>query len=185
MQETGDINTSGNVIDWLSGYMRYVLDNNNFVNSLQNELEQVESYISIQNTRFSFNIVLIQNISPEVLFCAVPKMLFLTFVENTYKYARDGLSNVYLYINVRSVENRLEIQITDSGPGYPEEVIESVNEGKTIDGNGERIGLINIFERMKILYDGNVEYLIGNHKGHASAVITIPKIDIDAWKNRT
>ena len=58
----------------------------------------------------------------------------------------------------------LKLCISDSGPGFPETMLEELNASGTVsaDTRGEHIGIHNVLSRMKLLYGTAYGYHFAN-----------------------
>jgi len=120
----------------LLDYLLYKVDKP-FVN-LNDEIHHIEDYISLEQMRFNDTLKLgfSKNISSE--FIEIPPMLFIPFVENSFKHVK--IINGSLYISIFIETNPTEIKFTI--------INSSSNDSNIIDG----LGLHNIKTRLKLLY---------------------------------
>lgn len=187
LMETGDYPKASEMMVSLTEYMRYVLSCSKSVVSLHSELSHVDNYVQIQNIRHKTELIVNKSVDPYTLFCAVPQMLIHTFVENAFKYAAPSARLIYVYIQSRldsgPAGDYLTIEITDSGPGYPENILNMLRQGAAVlDERGEHIGLHNLQSRLELIYGGRAEFSAGNKDGHAWAMIKLPAVEIEAWE---
>ena len=72
-----------------------------------------------------------QDVPQELLEAQVPPLAIQTFLENTYKYASKEAKVLMFRIEVTLVnhegEDYLRIHLSDNGPGYPQDVLDSIN----------------------------------------------------------
>ena len=185
--ESGNIHRAMKAMDGLTEYMRYALSCTTSVVSLESELGHVENYVELQNIRYCQEAALKSCVDPYTLFLAIPQMLIFTFIENSFKYARQKEQSLTLFLSCR-LENGdaaelLVIEISDSGPGYPPEILEVFGNDRPIeDERGTHIGLYNVYNRLKLLYEGRAHMKLENRQGHAWAEIVLPAVDIEFWK---
>jgi len=87
------------------------------------EIEYLQAYIRVENTRFNNRINVIMDIDPsiDVYDLEIPTMLLQTFVENVFVHAfPPSISNPTLKISFKLLpENILQCKIEDNGIGYP------------------------------------------------------------------
>lgn len=122
----------------LLDYLLYQVDKP-FV-SLSSEMDHIQDYIDLEKIRFSDSLDVqmnIKGISPNL---QVAPMLFIPFVENSFKHGRSKGSKLQITIDVKVEAGKVYFKITNS-------VKENVPFEK-----GEGIGLKNIEKRLLMLY---------------------------------
>ena len=80
-------------------------------------------------------------------------------------------------VSVRSVEKEgLKITIMDNGVGFDPEILKRIENGESIEENGEHIGIQNVKERIREFYgkDGKME--IHSVPGKTEVVLYLPHI---------
>ena len=151
----------------LSDLLRATLDlrNEQFV-SLEKELQTVESYLVIQNTRFREPLEYSVELDHGLLGLLVPPMLLMPMVENAIRYAveRQRIATS-VKISASRKAGMLELVVEDSGKG--------VDAGHTA---GTGVGMANIESRIQTLYpDSEAAVSLENRKGGgAIAKVLIP-----------
>ena len=101
---------------------RQILENSNenYI-SLEEELEMIENYLSIQQllyeNKFKFTILVEKEIDTESIF--LPPMLAQPFIENAIKHGLSNtLENGKIAIHFYLKENKLFFEVTDNGKGF-------------------------------------------------------------------
>jgi two-component system LytT family sensor kinase len=128
---------------------------------LQQELELLECYISIEQTRFKDRLTIEREIDPNTLACEVPTMILQPLVENAIRHGigkhrqADRISIV-----VRRSNGRLLLEVQNR--------IGSVENGGPAPVRG--IGLSNTRARLEQLYSNHHSFEIANRKGGGVAV---------------
>lgn len=164
-----------------SRYFRYIFQNNrNFV-KLRDEIEHVRIYLDIQKHRYPdalvYSIDAEEDWAEEV---RIPPLVLQTFVENAVKYAVSRISQVHIALSVRweraRSEDRMTIQITDTGPGFPPEILECLQNGTPLDQSaGNHIGIMNTLKRLESLYNGDAAVSFSNREsGGACVILSLP-----------
>lgn len=111
--------------------------------TLAEELEWLGWYLQIMQLRFGDRLTLRQEVAPDTLDLAVPRLLLQPLVENALKHGparRAGAATVV--ISAVRTDTALRLAVTDDGPGVP--------EPEAVIGNG--VGLSNTAERLRTLY---------------------------------
>lgn len=149
-----------------SKYFRYIFQSNDNLVPLTDEIEHVRTYLEIQKHRyqdaFSYEIRLGNDMSG----LTIPPLILQTFIENTIKYAvsRDRLLQIQLTVGLYEDEERryMAIEIADTGPGFPADVLEKLTGGKALDqSEGKHIGIMNVLQRLELLYQHRLSCVSG------------------------
>src|SRR6476646_2754430 len=128
---------------------------------LQQELELLECYISIEQTRFKDRLVIEKEIAPSTLDCEVPTMILQPLVENAVRHGigkhrqADRISIV-----AQRANGRLLLEVRNC--------IGSVENGGPAAARG--IGLSNTRARLDQLYSSQHSFEIANLEGGGVAV---------------
>jgi LytS/YehU family sensor histidine kinase len=132
----------------LSDYLRYSIAHSEQWVSLQEELNNVSRYLEIEQVRFGDKLAFRLEYEKELAGYEIPCMILQPLVENALKHGvYQSLGQVHIYLNVIKEPGHLTIRImNDIDPEAP----------KSTPGTG--LGLANIRERLRLLYDSN-QYL--------------------------
>lgn len=166
------------ILGMLANYMRYVIKDSYELRILSNEIEHVKSYTEIQSLRypnaFSFEIIMEESLGLNY----IPPLILQTLVENSLKHAvsLDQHIDITLYIDTEKYneEDYLYICLSDTGKGFPEEVLEAISRKQPIlYGGREHIGIQNTIKRMKIIYGDKAVIKFSNMEKSYGAVVEI------------
>ncbi|MCW2118184.1 histidine kinase [Flavobacterium sp. 7A] len=143
---SNDVDNSLKYIGSFAKLMRKTLENSSRQNStIDEELDYLKLYISIENMRFEDRIEFEIKIGPkvDVYFFQIPTMLLQPFVENVFVHAFDeGHPNPKLIISFEMIEIKLlECKIIDNGKGFTTLKEGNGHQSKGIDLTKERLGL--------------------------------------------
>ncbi|MDC0601423.1 histidine kinase [Aliiglaciecola sp.] len=141
----------------LSKFLRHSLDNNPDTKvTLENEIKALNLYLEIEKTRFEDRLVVNFEIDEQAKQALVPSLLLQPIIENSMKHAisqsEDG-GTISLQASVKN--NRLILALSDSGNGN------KVANTKLQSSTGRGVGLRNIDERLKALYQDDYRVDIG------------------------
>ena len=132
----------------LSKYLRYNLDNNLKSVELIKELNQIDTYIKIEKTRFGDKLNIIYNVDESLYNFQIPSLIIQPLVENSIKHGiLKKRENGCVKIIVNKIDRDIEVIIEDDGIGIEQTVIDNLD--KQIQ---ENIGLKNVHQRLKLLY---------------------------------
>lgn len=138
-----DANKAEKSILNLAKFLRNAISKERMV-SLENELKMVQTYVDIENIRFSDKIILkIYPYNIKGLF--IPKFSIQLLVENAIKH---GYTNKELHIDVIVKDDKITVQ----------------NDGKLPQVIKEGLGLSNLKKRLEFLDVGVLKYFIHDDK---------------------
>ncbi len=139
------------------------------------EAELTEGYIAIQTYRYQSRADFIVEKSGELEKYQTPRMILQPLVENAIYYGiEDSLEKCTIRVTVREEPGSIFYRVEDSGPGMSPETLQAVRDG-TVKSKGNGIGLANIRERLKLLFEDS-EFTIDSVSGEGTRVeIRIPK----------
>jgi two-component system LytT family sensor kinase len=161
-----NVDDADRVLARLGDLLRYSLHNVGVQEvTLREEIDFLQRYLEIEQTRFEDRLRVRISVEPEVLDCKVPNLILQPLVENAIRYAvapraRGGS----IEISARQVIGSLKISVVDDGPGLP--------EGYNIPDH-EGVGLRNSRERLEQLYGENHRFILSNRspKGLEVAIV--------------
>ncbi|HZR57926.1 MAG TPA: histidine kinase [Terriglobales bacterium] len=150
--------------------------------SLAQELEIVESYLSIERVRFADRLHVNINIDPHTLDGMVPCFLLQPIIENAIRHGIAQCEDQgYIETSARREGNHLRLEVRDNGPGLKASALnKSGLNGSKSNGNGTShsgfgIGLTNTRERLAHFYQDDYAFDIRQpESGGFEVAITIP-----------
>jgi sensor histidine kinase YesM len=136
---------------------------------LREELEVLESYLSVERARFRDRLRVEIDVEPAALEHQVPSLILQPLVENAIRH---GLKNEAqggrVWITARTEPGVLELEVRDSGPGLDSVVPDATQSA--------RLGLRNTRARLDRLYGPLHTFALSNAaEGGAVARIRIPQ----------
>jgi two-component system sensor histidine kinase YesM len=143
--------------------------------SLSSECSLIQDYLAIQKVRFQEKLEVHLDVPKEVLDIKVPPFLFQPLLENSIRYSlEEGNGVCKVDISVRRNEKTLTCEVRDNGPGFKDSVLEAFRSGKMVESRGSGIGITNIVERLRAIFD-EIGISIDNiPEGGARVGITFP-----------
>ena len=137
----------------LAEFLRYTLDADADETTLREELIQIERYVELERARFGEGLQFTVEIEggERVESFSVPPLILQPLVENAIRHGSRG-GAVEVRVLVREVEDLLEIQVLDNGPGPGEKK----GEGREV-GTRRSVGLENVRERLARYYRGDAQ----------------------------
>lgn len=134
-------NDAPEVVLTLSDMMRYMLyyTDGEYV-LLKDELKYIENYMKLQRLRIANNQNVKINIHGSVTSQKIRPFLFISFIENAFKYGTDFKGNTEIKINIHVNENELQFECGN------------IIGNRKKDEESSGIGLNNTKERLQLLY---------------------------------
>lgn len=116
----------------LAKFFRYTITKVENLVSVEEELDNCETYFGIQKYRFGDRLQLHVEYDPdeweEIMNCRIPKLTLQPILENSIIHGTElKIGEGNLWIRFRRTENRLIITISDDGVGMDEETLAHLN----------------------------------------------------------
>ena len=160
-------------IGYLAAYLRYMFRSNLTLVPLGEEIAHIETFLSMQELRFSGTLSHVFDIPEETLTVLLPPFTVQNFVENVIKHAMSEQKHVTLYLQVQREEEGLRITVEDNGTGIPEDALAQLNDCAYTPRAGQRIW--NTRQTLRLLYGDRASVSITNSLlGGAKVELTIP-----------
>lgn len=158
-----DKDHAGKLIIQLTKVLRYSINNTKRDVMLEEDMEFIDDYLSIQKSRFSERLSCRLEIEEECNHAAVPKLVLQPLIENSIKYGFMNAMELEIRIRGYREGDYLYLIVQDSGPGIEEEHLRSLQESlKESSNNTKSNGLYNIYRRLKLKYTDRSEMTIKN-----------------------
>ena len=157
------------VLQRLSRIMRRRLRNQEHFAALRDELDFVEDYLSIELVRFGDKLRVVKQIDPATLDMLVPNMILQPLIENSIRHGLSGkIEGGAITLRTTHGGGRLSIVVEDDGVGIPEAELARIFE--------KGIGVSNVKERLKVLYNQDYRMLIDSQAGRGTRIeIELPE----------
>ena len=135
----------------LASQLRYQLDSNSSIVSLEKELSYIDDYVTIINARFKDKLTVEYDIEDKLKNTSIPVLSIYPLVHNSVVHGilpakSDGCIN----ISARLDDKDILITVTDNGKGIAAEDMDDIF--KTGYGSGCGVGIPNLHERLLLLY---------------------------------
>ncbi len=150
---------TADLLDGLSGQLKYLIGGAKEIVTLRDELENVRNYFKIVHVRYENRFSLEISAAEELLGLKVPQLILQPVVENSVKYGlRPKEENGTIAINAQIENGKLWISVMDNGLGMARHVLERVRgllENKTVEEQGRHqrsgMGLKNVHDRIRLI----------------------------------
>ncbi len=160
-------------------YFRFMFRSDSPFVSLKDEREHTYNYLRIQELRFPDTLTFKLDIPDSLSDVQVPPLIIQSFAENAIKHGMDTEHALHIDIHAErepGQEGMLRISINDSGRGFrPEVLVLLQREMELHDSAGERIGIWNARQRLKLLYNGSAQIAFSrSDTGGAKVELLLP-----------
>jgi len=149
----------------LSDFMRYSLrKQHNEMVALEEELNHIRLYLQIEKIRFGDKMAYSFQVEPECLNCQIPTLLLQPLFENAVKYG------------VYEASEQVEVSLTARKEGEHTVLTIANNFDKeAAPVKGEGIGLKNVQERLRLVYNSNNLMQAKELDGRFEVTIYLPR----------
>jgi two-component system, sensor histidine kinase YesM len=160
---------------YLSQIMRYITDSSATIIGIGLEIDYVNKYLYCMKVRYQSSLNYSVEVDEALLEYRVPKLIIQPIVENAIKYGTNCIPPWHLSITGHIYEDYWQIDIIDSGNGFSDKDIETINTRleevnrnpgmPEIEING--LGMINVYMRWKLFCGETMIFNYGNTEdGH-------------------
>lgn len=181
LAEIHDVPEIETIATCMSELVRYNLEKFP-VATLQEELQQVQRYMTIQNIRFPGKFCYDINVPPEFLQMNLPVFLFQPLVENSVEHGFSNKENeCYISISCQLENELLHFLVADNGSGMSQEQLKTFQcSGKTSPKGHHSIGLANVNQRLRSYYGEEYGLLVESIPGEGTIIdIVLPSSAIN------
>ncbi len=130
--------------------LRMAISGKKFV-KLEDEINLVNYYITIQKIRFSGNFSFDIEVPIELEDCIVPKLILQPVVENAIVHGLRDKAGGQVFVNIYDNEGTLTIEVSDDGVGIADEEIKRIEERNHKQEEGH-LGLYNVDTIIRLYY---------------------------------
>jgi two-component system LytT family sensor kinase len=168
-----NIDAADQMIDRLGDLLRMTLHSSGTQEvALKRELDVLQKYLEIEQTRFGNRLRVTMRIDPDTLDAQVPNLLLQPLVENAVRHGiAPHLREGSIAIHAVRDDSRLKIEIVDSGAGLPPDRLMALNRG---------VGLDNTRARLEHLYPAAHRFAFSNLDDGFCVTVIIPFHVVDA-----
>ena len=154
IDQLGINNSISKMLLCLSSNLRYITRKTDRLVSLQEELNNLEQYITLHRLSTSNRISFEINVDEHLLDRSVPVLLLQPLVENAIIHGLSNTPDGMVQIRIAGVNESLLIEIQDNGSGLTPERLDAIQTmlaSEDLSGN-DSLGLKNVDGRLKLLY---------------------------------
>ncbi len=134
------------------------------------EMEYLKNYVELMNIRFEDQLLVEYHISDIPPQTTMPPLVIQPIVENCIKYARSLDRKLIIQIYGYLREGKWFVDVLDNGPGFPPDYLAELQEkikiASELDNLStlslDKIGLVNLYLRLKLLYEEDFVFELKN-----------------------
>lgn len=155
MVRNGEYEQTEKMVTTLAEYYRFINKEVDYLIPLQEEVRHMDSFIYIQQLRFSERITVEKGELPrELANCRVPKLTLQPLIENAYQYGvKNLLSDGLIRITFEQEGQMLYIHVEDNGREIdPEKLVSLQKQVNSEEEKDIRHALTNIRRRLMLAY---------------------------------
>lgn len=158
----------------LSNYLRYMLRDSSSLILISDEILNVKNYLSLQQQSSARSISYDIDLAEDIANYYIPPFSILAFVENSLKHGIQD--NHLLMIQIKVELTKIDeigfiyINIFDNGPGFSQETILELNKDTCHDKSGKYIGIQNVKNRIRLLYNEKASIIFSNILGSGACI---------------
>lgn len=162
-----DADAADELISDLSDLLRASLENKDHEVPLAREIELLDRYLAIEQTRLGDRLRIVRDIDPAAAAALVPTFLLQPLAENAIRHGLEPRATPgTLTIAARRDGDTLRLSVTDDGVGLGKSDTQTPRHG---------IGLANSEERLRTLHHGHAHLeLISPHDGGVRVEVELP-----------
>ncbi|MFZ4451153.1 sensor histidine kinase [Salibacterium aidingense] len=180
--------STSHLIDSVSALLRYNLGDLEKSVTLQEEVNVVQSYFHIQQTRFQERVDFRVQLEEKALGIRVPRLILQPLVENAFIHGVEALEEGgTILLRIENKQSWVLVEVIDNGVGMSEEQISHVlsqdGEEEVHVGHSTGLGLPNVLRRLQLFYQRQDVMEVESHLREGSIIsLKLPKPGLEKAK---
>jgi LytS/YehU family sensor histidine kinase len=169
-----DVEKSRELLITLAQFFRRSLSYRGDLITLQDELEYISTYVSLEKARFGEKLLVRMKIDPALLSVQIPILTLQPLVENAIVHGLAPQEEIgFIEVRAHRVRSEIHVLLVDNGIGMDAELIHKIfHEGF---GTNMGIGMTNVNDRLISLYGEKYGLQIRSRPGQGTAIrVRIP-----------
>ena len=172
---------TADMVEKLAIMQRQYVDWGNDSVRIEQEMEFVKAYLSLQKYRFGERLNYSLEVEADCRSYRIPKLTVVTFVENACVHGIESKASPgWIFVRIYQKQKQLWIEIEDTGSGMEEEKLRKIQQDmQQVDigmlKNNKSVGMLNACLRLKMCSDNQTIFSLEGEKGIGTWVtIRIP-----------
>ena len=156
----------------LSHYLRQNLNvTTQSMTLLEQELNHVKAYLSIEETRFVNKLEVVYDIDQNTLKQNIPPLTLQPLVENSIKHGfKNKESSCIIKITIKKNGNATNIQVDDNGEGMSQDRIDQIGQPQLESEKGIGLALYNVNRRLTMMFGDEAALKIKSKPGEGTEI---------------
>ena len=154
----------------LANYFRQTLSINEPFVTLQQELSNVDNYLLLTEARFEDAIHVTRELPADLTRLKLPPLILQPIVENAVRHGGTAVDDRRVAIRIRQDAERAYISVADQGRGFPEEVLQKLQD----PDDPTYTGLFNVRKRLRSIYGSQCDFRIDSSETGSTVSFSIP-----------
>ena len=171
-----DAEETARLMEATADFLRYNLGKVTKAVTLGDEIANAKDYVYIQQCRFGKRVSFLFETDEHCLGQEVPCMILQPLMENSIKYGVGlMIGGGEIITRIFQANGRCCIEVEDNGVGIQREELEELR-GSIADqaDPGEHIGLRNVYQRIRLYFNADVDFEITSGEGRTLIHIGLP-----------
>lgn len=167
------------MISQLAKLFRISLSKGRTVICIGDEIQHAQSYMNIQKIRYKKSFTFEFDVDTSIYSCCIVKLVLQPILENAINYGISGTEdNGEIRVTGRKEGGNIVLSVIDNGIGMPQEEVDLLlTDSKHIHKKGSGVGLVNVNNRIKILFGKGYGLTVESEPDEGTAVsICIPEV---------
>lgn len=157
----------------LSKMMRFVLyEGNKKGVPLTREFDFIRNYITLMRLRYTDKVKIQINLPQQAPDLMIPPLMLITFIENAFKHGISYQHDSFIDVKVEIAGTELHFSCRNSKAEKNNEERQRIGDGTSEMKGG--VGLANVRQRLKLLYDSRFTLKIQDNPDYYSVQLNIP-----------
>lgn len=166
--EMGKTDEAEDMLFHFSKILRRVLARTEDFVSLADEISLIKDYVALQKRRYKNRLILDCQLGQADGDRLIPSFILQPIVENAIFYGIDRDQPVRIVISSRQAGNDFCLIVSDNGPGMAADQVAAIfSQARTEEG----VGILNVHERIQLLYGPDYGLTIEDNKPQGTRVI--------------
>lgn len=185
LAQRGDNEKAASLSEGLATILKHLNTGESLVNIFV-ELEMLERYIDIMNTRHDNKYTASFEVDDNLSECLMQGLILQPIIENAFTHGlQNKASDCSLTINGKLLDDTVSFEIADNGAGIAESDLDAINKKLEMAHEGDfperglrGVALVNIQKRIRLSYGARYGVSIESAAGKGTTVtITLPVIE--------
>lgn len=156
----------------LANYFRQALSINEPFVTLEQELSNVDNFLTLVEVRFEDAICVEWDLPEPLPVAYLPPLILQPIVENAVRHGGTSVDDQYVHITIQQRGECVRIQVADHRHGFPPEILERLQDPR----DPGYTGLFNVQKRLRSVYGSRCSFTADSSEKGSIVAFSIPVI---------